>query len=189
MEWEHTETDRDSGRQLRKRFSVPVLVDPAKPGNSQVPPNRDGEYVVAYAGSEERGDIVFTGEPTVDMEPLDEEAEEISRRLASKWKHPIESLQAQGGLGEVLLQDLQKQLESAIRGAAQAVAQPSTSLAGVSTEAFAALQAQVALLAQQNLDLQARLAGAEQPVADEEPLEPELPIVEAAPAPSLERRA
>src|SRR6266705_1767114 len=88
-EWEYKETDRTTGKTGRKVFAVPMLLDPNDPADHNYP----GEIIVASA--EDRAfprDIIFLGDPTPDMEPIDDEAEAISEALASKWVHPIESL-------------------------------------------------------------------------------------------------
>lgn len=87
--WEHKETDRNTGKTARKAFPVPLLMDPNDPADHNYP----GEIIVTNAKDPAfRKDIVFLGDPTPDMMPLDQEAEEISESLASQWKHPIESL-------------------------------------------------------------------------------------------------
>ena len=95
-EWEYKETDRNTGRQARRIFPVPVLLDPNDPADCNYP----GEIIVCHEGKGERKDIIFIGDPTPDMEPYDEEAEAISASLQKKWQHPIESLPATMSDGE-----------------------------------------------------------------------------------------
>ena len=159
-EWEQTQTSTETGKMVRHRHPVPALLDPRDPADHNY--KQDQMIIVCFAGKGEPRDIEFEGEPTPDMEPLDREAEEISASFASKWKHPIETLQSQG-LSETLFQDLQKQLTEAIRGAATAVATPTQSLGGVSPDAFALLQQQVAQLMEQNMALQAKLLSPDGP--------------------------
>lgn len=92
--WEYSETDRTSGKARRKTYHVPQLLDPKDPSLC----NRDGDIVVCQEGKGIPGDIIFFGEPTPEMEPLDEEAEAISTSLQSKWAHPIETLPVNGGM-------------------------------------------------------------------------------------------
>src|SRR6266705_2613092 len=88
-EWEYKETDRNTGKQARKVFAVPLFMDPNDPSDHNYP----GEIIVAnIADRAFARDIIFLGDPTPDMEPLDAEAEAISESLAPKWTHPIESL-------------------------------------------------------------------------------------------------
>lgn len=89
-EWEYTENDRTTGRPVRRKFTVPRLLSIADPqdwtnrwGNKD---NEDGEIIVCYEGKGEPKDIIFVGEPTPDMQPMDEEATVISASLASKWE-------------------------------------------------------------------------------------------------------
>jgi len=95
-EWEYKETDRTTGKQGRKVFPVPMLMDPNDPADHNYP----GEIIVCHEGKGERRDIVFFGDPTPDMEPYDEEGEAISTALAAQWQHPIESLPATMSDGE-----------------------------------------------------------------------------------------
>ncbi len=95
-EWEYKEVDRTTGRQGRKVYPVPMLMDPNDPADCNYP----GEIVVCHEDKGERQDIVFVGNPTPDMEPYDEEAEAISASLRQKWEHPIESLPSTMSDGE-----------------------------------------------------------------------------------------
>jgi hypothetical protein len=94
-EWEYKETDRSSGKQGRKIFAVPLYLDPRDNADHNYP----GEIIVCDKESPVYPkDILFQsarglrGEPTPEMEPLDDEAVQISRALEHKWVHPIESL-------------------------------------------------------------------------------------------------
>ena len=93
-----SETDRSSGENLEKEFIVPRLLDiirPAlldQPARCRCPGRRlrtnigaEGEIVVCQPGKGQPGDIEFLGDPTPDMIPMDEEAEEISRGFADHW--------------------------------------------------------------------------------------------------------
>lgn len=119
-EWMYQETDRTAGKARRKIYNVPQLLDPKDPTL-----HNDGEdIVVCREGKGERKDIVFFGDPTPDMEPLDEEAETISAALQSKWIHPIDTLPANGGMNDQE-QAFMKQMMAAF---AQATPQPNTSV-------------------------------------------------------------
>ena len=145
IEWEYKEIDRTTGRERRKRFPVPLYCDTG--------------MIISYAGSE-RGDdngtfgpIIFEGPPTPGMEPIDDEAREITRKYEPQWKHPIESLPGQG-FSASLLDNLNKQLDALARNpAVAAVAQ-----AGVSKDEFEQLKEQMAQLMAQNAELQAEKA-------------------------------
>jgi hypothetical protein len=96
-EWEYKEADRTTGRQARKLFAVPALLNPLDQADCNYP----GELIVAHAVEGVRNlrpDYIFEGDPTPEMEPLNEEAEAISDSMKHKWAHPIDSLPANGGM-------------------------------------------------------------------------------------------
>lgn len=94
IEWEYSETSRDTGRRARKLFAVPLMLDT----NNAADYNYPGEIIVCQPGKGQGRDIEFLGDPTPDMEPLDEEAESVSDGLRSKWEHPIDSLAPNGNM-------------------------------------------------------------------------------------------
>lgn len=96
VEWVHEETNRTSGRTVRKRHEVGMLLDTNNPADYNDP---DG-IIVCHEGKGEAKDYVFIGEPTPDMEPLDDEAETISAAMRPRWEHPIDTLPAQGGMND-----------------------------------------------------------------------------------------
>lgn len=92
-QWEYKETDRTSGRELRKRIDVPMFLDVSDQAlwNDNIIRNPrgeilEGDVVVAYAsGAHNDKDYIFTGEPSPDMIPMDDEAKEISDKFVAKW--------------------------------------------------------------------------------------------------------
>src|ERR1700735_3109676 len=96
VEWVKEETNRTTGRMARKTYKVPCLLNTANPQDFNDP---DG-ISVCFEGKGEPKDIEFVGDPTPDMEPLDDEAEEISAKMREKWEHPIDSLPVNGGMNE-----------------------------------------------------------------------------------------
>lgn len=115
-EWEHNESDRTTGKAVRKLYPVPCLLDPRNPQDC----NRDGDCIVAHAGDHNvRSDIIFLGDPTPDMEPVNDEAQAISDSLQAKWAHPIDTLPANGGMNDAEKAFLEKMME-AFAGAAAA---------------------------------------------------------------------
>lgn len=87
--WEYAETDRTTGKPIRRQFQVPKLLDINDPqcwtnhwGNRD---NAEGEIVVCHEGKGESRDQVFIGDPTPDMLPLDDEAKEISAKFETAW--------------------------------------------------------------------------------------------------------
>lgn len=152
-EWEQKETDRNTGKQVRKVYTVPLYLDPDDPADWTDKANQ--EIVVSDGDHAQPRDIIFSGEPTPDMEPVDEAAEAISDSLKHKWIHPIESLDGQGNsYGDSLLRGLEEQVA---RLMANQPEKP-VSVGAIDTQAFAALQAQVAQLMEQNAQLQAKAA-------------------------------
>ncbi len=146
-QYEYKETDRNTGRQARKTFPVPVLLDPDNPQDHNY--RELGDIIVCMEDKGEPRDIVFVGEPTPDMEPLDKEAEKLSESLRSKWQHPIETLASNGpDYGAQLIATFQRQID------AMGGIKPTT-LNGVDPAAFEALQKQVAELIAQNAALRA----------------------------------
>ena len=95
-EWEYTEQDRTTGRPKRVKFPVPRLLDPKDPiswtkrwGNKD---NEDGEIIVCYEGKGDTSDVIFFGDPTPDMIPVDEEAQAISDTFAKRWNFKPENM-------------------------------------------------------------------------------------------------
>ena len=100
-QWEHTETDRTTGRAARTQYTVPLMLDNRVPSDFNYP--EDGDIIVALkvdGASFHRRDYIFTGDPTPDMEPLNDEAQAITDSLRTKWEHPINSLPANGGMNQ-----------------------------------------------------------------------------------------
>lgn len=156
-EWEQKETNRDTGKQVRKVYKVPRLLDPKDPGDYT---HKELEaIIVCHEGKGEKRDLVFEGEPTPDMAPLDKEAEEISERASAKWVQPMgnEALPGQGSTpyGEARIAEFMRDI-----AAIAASQKPSTplSVAGITPEDFKTLQEQVAALAEQNKALLEKLA-------------------------------
>src|SRR6267154_699070 len=146
--WEYKEIDRNTGKNVVRRFEVPTLLDPNDPGDWN---HRDGfgngELVVAHEGKTEfTKDIIFLGPPTPDMVPLDKEAEEISAGYAKNWKHPIESLSDRYADG--IMESMQKEMASVMSKSNQ----PS------SIEGFSELMAAMTTIMKQNAELLAKLA-------------------------------
>lgn len=90
--WEYKETARSGpkmGRQVRREFEVPRLLDINDPldwtnrwGHKD---NEEGEIIVCHEGRGEVNDCIFIGDPTPDMQPVDDEATAISASFAKKW--------------------------------------------------------------------------------------------------------
>jgi hypothetical protein len=85
--WEYHETDRTTGRQVRKQFDVPRYVHPNDPADwtERVGPD-DGYVNVSNGNNAQPKDIIFKGEPTPAMICLDDEARAISGKYSDVWK-------------------------------------------------------------------------------------------------------
>lgn len=147
-EWQYIEQDRVTGRPKRVNFPVPRYLDPTDYADcNYVERGSDGtilngEIIVTNDLKTTSRDIPFYGDPTPDMEPLDEEAKTISASFKDVWKHPIETLPEQG-YSMSILREIETQL-SAIKPA------QSVSVGGVEPAQFTALQDQVTELIKQN---------------------------------------
>lgn len=144
-EWMHEETDRETGRRNRKIYTVPQLLDPNNPQDQNY--RELGEVIVCHEGKGEPRDIVFVGEPTPEMEPLDSEAEAITASLRQKWEHPIDTLPANGGMNEQESAFMKAMMSQFAQNA-----QPNSS---VPQAEFDKLKEQVAELMAQNATLKA----------------------------------
>lgn len=121
-QYEVKETDR-FGKVARKLFSVPRYLDPDSPSDWTQRYGQDaGDVIVCHPGRGQRGDIEFAGDPTPDMEPLDDEAVEISAGFLRKWNllnGAAELFPADGepiGYGERIAAELELQ-QSAVTAA------------------------------------------------------------------------
>lgn len=118
-EWERQEMNIDTGRNFRKLYKVPMYIDPEDPGCIN---KHEGICVVARKGTDKPGDIVFFGPPTMDMEPLDDDARAETEAERPKWIDPINSLPLQIGeeAGRAIMQGLEQQIAAMGMGAVNA---------------------------------------------------------------------
>lgn len=147
VEWEHKETNAINGRSVRKLYSVPILLNPEDPNDF----NHPGEIIVTHEVEGAhcvRGDIIFLGTPTRDMEPLNPEAQAITDQHQARWTHPIDTLPANGGMNDAEMAFMQRMMDTFSRTA------PPAANASVSAEAYDELKTRLAkleaLLAAQN---------------------------------------
>jgi hypothetical protein len=109
VEWEHKETARETGRTVRKLFPVPMYLNPKDPSDF----NHPSEIIVAYKGDHNNPrDYIFSSDPTPEMEPLNDAAQEITDRLRPKWEHPIETLPVNGGMDSKELAFMKAMMEN-----------------------------------------------------------------------------
>jgi hypothetical protein len=97
--WEQAETDRETGKQKKRKMMVPLHLNPKDPndwnyktGDRDVSQGgsafTDGQIIVCRDGKGEPRDIVFTSGLTPGMEPLDDEARKDSEEAEAtlKWR-------------------------------------------------------------------------------------------------------
>jgi hypothetical protein len=170
-EWERQETNQQTGRMFRKAYKVPMFIDPEDPFCI----NRlEGFCVVARPDGSRPGDIIFTGPPTMDMEPLDAEAQAETDAEKHKWVNPIDSLPAQIGadFGKFLEENFLSMFNST-----QAKIPQNASLKGASSDEVSQLREMVARQ-QEMLD---KILKAQAP--KQEPLFPDIDKEPEAPPP------
>lgn len=168
-EWEQKEVSPNTKRQVVKRYPVPLFLNPEDPADQNY--REAGELIVCHEGKGQRRDITFIGEPTPDMEPLDEEAEAISAKLRPKWVHPIDNVDSSGAYSDVLVRQFEAAMDRVMKAQGGAVAIPAQ------PEIVAQLMAQVAELTAQV----ARMAAAaqEEPLGEVQPTPEEIAASEA----------
>lgn len=110
--WEYKETDRSTGRQIRREFLVPQHLSPFDPGDWNYKTGQDeGDVIVANKASDNYPrDYIFKGDPTPDMLPLDDEAKAISATFSGKWKYQAENMNT--SYSQSLIDDFHKEMES-----------------------------------------------------------------------------
>jgi hypothetical protein len=112
--WEQNETNRSTGKAARTVHSVGLLLNPDDPSDC----DRNGEIIVYTAIEGLRAPKFghqFIGEPTPEMEPINDEAEAISASLQKKWDRPFDTFQtsSEGEFSERLLAGIEKALNKA----------------------------------------------------------------------------
>jgi hypothetical protein len=152
-EWEYRETNRETGRQARKVYEVPLHLDPKNQADWNYPAD---EAIIVSDRFDPKypRDHVFRGTPTPDMEPLDDEAQAISDAERKNWIHPIEALNMT--YSESRLSEFERGIAELLsKGVPKLSSTPqATSLSGIDPEAFERLQQQVATLMERNAELE-----------------------------------
>jgi hypothetical protein len=158
-EWEYKEQNRETGRQARKVYEVPIYLNPKDSADWNYP--QDEAIIVSnkFNPAHPR-DIIFRGTPTPDMEPLDEEAQAISDAERKNWIHPIEALNMT--YSESRLSEFERGIAEILAKEASKPSRPiqSMSLSGIDPEAFEKMQQQIATLMEANAKLQKALSEA-----------------------------
>lgn len=174
--WEYTMQNRVTGKPVRKVFDVPLFINPEDEADWNVREGFDGYVAVCHEGKGLPTDIIFLGDPTPGMLPLDEEAQALTAKF--KWKPTAgtdeESKMASFSQG--ILNGLIDQMSDA-----QTKASAPQAVAGM--EQLIAVMTQ---MMQQQGELIARLANPMQvittsPLADDQTIDIEDPLPEAEP--------
>src|SRR5713226_7272223 len=106
-EWQREEINVQTGRAFRKTYPVPMFIDPDDPFCIN---RTTGFCVIAMEGSAQPGDLECKNfKPTPDMEPLDEEARQLSEVERPHWINPID------GLSPTMGEDFANQLLAALQ--------------------------------------------------------------------------
>lgn len=151
VNWEYTEIN-NQGKQARKRYVVPMFLDPKDEQMCNgVDVFNEPILVVSNGEGAQPRDIIFKGDPTPDMEPLDDEATAISNTFRPKWD------KAGVGVGgsEGLLGQFEAQLSAAMANSLSAIAAP---VAQTSTQVDAVLLAMAEMM-KQNQQILSALVG------------------------------
>jgi hypothetical protein len=183
VKWEYQETDRMTGRQVRKSFPVPQHFHPDTEADWTERTGRDmGIVVVSDGHNAHKTDIVFKGDPTPGMLPLDDEATAISARFEKKWLTPNRVFEE--AEGTYASRQMDQYVESQGKVNMMLAEASSRSVAGM-PEFMAAMTKIMEQNQQIMITLAAREMGIKQEVDTEEPLPHALgaDVVEPEPAP------
>lgn len=154
--WEYQEVDRITGRPKRSQFVVPLYLNPLYEDDTKSfgQPDPDGAIdpvIIVSNGNGAMGkDVIFIGEPTPGMLPLDDEAKEISAKFKAQWDTPALD---RPSLSQLMEEKFLSQM-SVMQTAAQAVPQ---------AEGVSELMKSMAGMMAQQTEILARLA--ERPTA------------------------
>lgn len=160
--WEHTTIDSRTGKPSRKMYRVPKHLDPRIEDDWNFRINgMDGEIHVCYEGKGLPHDIVFEGDPTPGMVPLDAEAQEITSHFNWTPTQGIDEESQRAGFYAKLGDQLIDQMTE-LR-AAHAMAAPQVQGLDKLLEAIAAMM-------QQNQQLLGLLAGKKVPATTDDEL-------------------
>jgi hypothetical protein len=155
--WEYSEVDRITGRPKRTQFDVPLYLnlnyedDLKSFGQGEGPVDR-WDIIVCDGNNPHPKDLIFhekdgsPGRPTPGMEPLDEEARELSAKLNRTLDTPTVEGQSYSQKLEMLFIDQMGQLKAGMQQAPQAegISELMTSMAAMmkqQTEILAQLAA------------------------------------------------
>lgn len=179
-EYEYTETNRSDGKARKLKFKVPRYLDPEEPGDITYSP----DVTICYEGKGLPRDIVFFGDPTPDMEPLDAEAVAISKSFEPRWINPMsdQALPATGTYSDAMLTQFERALTEIVNKVGIPKALPNVA---IPDDALAKIQAQMEELIRKNAELEAKINGQNLGPELGEPIEDltEAEIIEPLPPP------
>lgn len=151
--WEYKETDQTTGRERRRQVPVPRYLNiydqsdwTNRWGNTD---NAAGEIVVCHEDKGDKHDVVFYGDPSPDMMPLDDEAKAISATFTETWKYKPE------GAAQSYSQSMVEFFEHEVDRVA---AKPSGAPTAVEIPGMTDLVAAMTMMMQQNSDIIKTLA-------------------------------
>lgn len=124
-EWVYKEINRANGREIQRKFPVPMHLDPKieVDWTHRDHPHDDGYIVVALEGTTDTHDIIIERKTvTPGMEPLDDEARAITAQVMAGVV-PIEGGNPDATYSENLLDKFIRQLADTTSTAGQAQAQ------------------------------------------------------------------
>lgn len=180
-EWEQVTTDRVTQRPVRRKYPVPLHLDPRIQDDWNYDSegerpfrhgDMDGSIIVCHEGKGKPNDRVFVGDPTPGMLPLDDEAKAISAKF--KW---IPTQRVDDGFGEAPASVQAEILNGLIKELADATVKGSSATPH-GFDKF--MEAMAAMMAQQTQILQ-QLIGKQQEAEFVEQTKGEAPPIEAEP--------
>lgn len=109
--WEYQETDRVTGRPKRTQFPVPRYLDILDPADWTNKLGDTGEIIVSDGKGADPKDIIFTGEPTPDMEPVDDDARRISAGFADQWRRGADEMISGKNYADMIMDKLHDKMD------------------------------------------------------------------------------
>lgn len=191
--WEFTIQNRVTGKPQRKVFDVPLYLNPEDEGDWNIRDGFDGYIAVCHEGKGNPSDIIFIGNPTPGMLPLDDEARELTAKFAWKPTQGTDEESKMASFSNQILNGLIDKMSDAQVAASTPAAIPGLDqLIAVMTQMMAQQGELIARLSQPIRTVGTEALVDDQVVEIEEPLEEAEPteeeIAEAAKA-AAEREA
>ncbi len=151
--WEYVEVERVTGRPKRTQFTVPRFLHPLDPSDWTVTrlKNEDGDIIVCNGNNPGPGDLIYKGQPTPGMLPLDDEAKKLSGKFDWKPTEGLDDFSQNDSYANKLLGGLIDQMTEARTQASQIQAQP------VQIEGMADMLKAMTAMMEQNQALLAKL--------------------------------